>query len=470
MPVTPRVKRTITRVILPLLLLALLVGLWFGLQRPRQLHIASRYVLKSYDPKDNGYAFTQNGRWLPTGLLRWSIPETSRQPVKLTFDSWDGKGHWQITTPAAKMPERPRAAYEIYRPPLECSPNGHYIALLFTDGPQVCVFSWHDGKPDVAVKLTGIPGKLETDYRLYVADDGRLWIHSAFVRTCRLWCIDGRRVAVGTYTTPFPPYSKEFYAFQMAADGSVLVPEQIEQMADDHLSQYVSLKVRKDRIIATPRYVLNGHVQVIENGVISFRKDYYDAGGRISEKTARQRLKRPEAETMHDHLPAQFIEIGKKRWLIPREGETVALPDGKEWSVTTYRKPIPVNNGGQGWSGLDEGACSADGRYLLMVEDTRPSVSPRYLPTLARMPYVKDTLIRRLRPWRLSLYERPGKLRAGLTLTAVDPASPKGEYRAKIGKEFYRINGWSISPDGRYIGLNAYREGTNQFEFVVCRW
>jgi len=470
MPVTPRVKRTITRIILPLLLLALLVGIRYVQQRPRPLHVVARYVLKVYDAEGTDNAFQQNGCWLSIGLLRWSIPKSNRQPVTMAFDSWDAKTHWQVTAPAATQPERQRMAYEMFRPPLEYSPNGHYVAQLFTDGSQIRVLSWHDGKPAVAIKLAGVPGQLETDYRLYVTDRGQIWIHSAFVRTCRLWCIGGRQVATGTYTTPFPPYNGGFYAYQMAADGSVLVPEQIEQMSEDHVSQYVSLDVRKDRVIATPRYTLNGHVQVQENGVISFRRTYYDAVGKISEAAARQRLRTPKADVANDiMLYAQHLEVEKKRWVIPRESQTVMLPDGTSWSIITCRKPVPFDNA-TGWSGLDDGACSADGQFLLMVEGERPPVSPRYLPTLARVPYVKDTLIHRLRPWRLSLYERPGKLRAGLILTDVNPADPRGEYRAKIGKEFYRINGWALSPDGHQIGLNAYREGTSQFEFLVCRW
>ncbi|MHB9110250.1 MAG: hypothetical protein ACYDCO_24620 [Armatimonadota bacterium] len=469
MPATTKKTRTVLRFLLICSMLALIVGIWYGLQRPQQLHITARYVLKAADEKGTRYPFQLNGRWLPTGLLRWSIPNTSRQPVKLAFDSWDGKTHWQVMAPAAQWPGRPRESSEIYRPPIEYSPNGHYVALLTTDGPHIRVMSWHDGKPDVAMQLPGVPGELETGYRLYIRDDGQIWIHSAFARACRLWCIDNRRIATGTYVTPFRPYTEDYFSFKMAPDGSVLVPAQIETFSDENISLYVSLDVRKDRIISTPRHKMKGPVTVHENGIISQRRDYYDAGGRIGENTARQRLRKREAELMVDYLFVQHLGVEKKRWIVPRESNTVTLPDGKAWSIITCRKPVPFS-GGTGWSGRDEGACSADGQFLLMVEDQRPWASPRNLPMVARVPYVKDTLIRRLRPWRLSLYERPGKLRAGLTLTDVDPSRPKGEYRAKIGNEYYRISGWALSPDSRRIGLNAFREKTNQFEFLVCRW
>ena len=465
----PIKKRSVIRFLIILAAAALVAGLWYGLQRPRTFHVVAHYPLGAPHPEMRQYGFQQNGRWLPTGLLRWSIPDTSRQPITLYFDGWDGKTHWQVTAPAATRPERPRKPYEVYYPPIAYSPNGQYVALLFTDGPQVRVFSWRDGKPDVAARLTTAPGTLETDYRLSVADDGRVWVHTAFLHTCRLWRLDGRRVATGTFVTPFKPYQEGFYAYRLAPDGSVLVPAQLDNLSNNTLSLYVSLDVEGNRIVATPRHTVKGSVTVHENGIISERHEYYDADGHIAEETARRRLRKPTAEPAHAFLTVQHIEIGPKHWVIPRESETVTLPDGTSWTVVTYRAPMPFA-GSRGYSGLDPGACSADGRYLLMIEDVRPAFSQQLLPRLARIEALKRMLITRMRPARLSLYRQPGKLSAGVTVIKTDLTLRKGKYRVRLDGEYYWITDWALSPDGRRIGLHVYREKTDTREFLVCRW
>ncbi len=463
-----KIKRTRLFCLIGILVLAL-IGLttWQRMQRPKELIVVARIAKSNND--------NENGEWLPTGLFRQIIPHSNRLPCQLALLGWDGKECWHITTPAATRPERRGDQPSWNERAVYSSPDGHVVALLFTDGPYIRVYGWRDGTLCASTMLPRVPGKPVALplYHVSVLNDGLIWVSTPELPTCRLWRVADESVASGAFTDPFTvplKYSQLRDMNRLTEDGKVLLRYQPfshpkTQFSVDDLIHYIAVTVKNDRIITTPCGTVKDMVaNYLGNGIIRAGGGLYGPKGKVSEHEA-NKFGRTHAFLVQRPVQGNFTNTNPPQ-ILTTTAVVIYCLNHDYWVIPDSRR-TQIEQGGE--SPPDEpGICSPDGQFTLLFMPAPPIVPASLNSALQLIPYLNSYLSTRERRRQhqviLSFYARPGKLLA--------------RYYSGAETDCFTIDGRSyslslersaISPDGQHIGFSAHREDTDKYEYLFCR-
>jgi len=182
-------------------------------------------------------------------LLRYTRPGT------LSLLNWDSTTRWQVTVPACRIgandPVNTATNIRGLGTPA-LSPDGHVFALARTERDGLHVWSWRDGRLLGEVRLPKVRVGAARTYTseitestvarlpLQVTDAGRVWVLSQEPTTCRLWAIDGMRVAAGAYTPHAWIKLRDHPTISFSPDGTALLCEESDP---DLRTEYATLAV-----------------------------------------------------------------------------------------------------------------------------------------------------------------------------------------------------------------------------------
>ncbi|MHB9027064.1 MAG: TolB-like translocation protein, partial [Armatimonadota bacterium] len=434
-------RKTWTRWLL-LLLLALLAGwgAWRWVTRPETMRLVARFPVEErviLHCADDGIPalFNKAG-----GLyVRAERSLKPHGPTTLTLMDWENTPRWQVTAPLRAIVDvessNPGVLGGKYKyswiseaevkhanaliSTIALSPDGRVFTLAqFEDGHTMTVRSWHDGASlGVARVPLPMPRSARRCYYRYciqVTNSGRVWLYDEppiMDRTCRLWMIDGARVARGSYTVAF---RGGFNCTLSPGGGHLLCYQEGAQL------EYVMLTVAGNQVRAARRYTIP-----IANEAYRWLDDDWALGD--STQSVRDGLKQEEFN----------IVIGLNGVLIraPEEALRLSSPE-QEWAIRTNRA-ITVQD------------VSVDQRTVLVWEH-HLRLSSRFAAQLQHVPLLKMIY------WptsRWSVYTDPGRQRAVLPSSAM--------HNAQAGPK--------LSPDGRRVAYMMRQPG-GSYEIRVYAW
>ncbi|MHB9024332.1 MAG: hypothetical protein ACYC7E_09180 [Armatimonadota bacterium] len=323
-------------------------------------------------------------------------------PVVYTLIGWDGKPCWTITSPVNAMPY-PGATHSFNGEPtladgfalVTPSPDGQVFALAAVDGKIITVTSWRNGHLLGQARVPWSPKPEHTGWALRALDSGRCWLYQAYMPegSCRLWAIDGARVASGRYTASTAPGLADVYC-AISPSGARLW---------GHCSRsldYVTLTVQGTRVRVERDYT----VQTDGDKFSWLDDEHIDiCHSRINELT-------PDITLLGPHGILEYGNLNECRIYAPALNRSSVIPGSFNYAAT----------------------YTPDHRALVFWEEmpgSRLKALMRRIPLLGSLNEVKE--------WRLSIYT-------------------KSDRPTAIGFLSGNIFELALSPDGRRVAVLAY--------------
>jgi hypothetical protein len=350
------------------------------------------------------------------------------RPATVTLIGWDGQPRWTIHTPVGRRVNQELDWWlrEVNPMIASLSPDGRLFALARVRGASLLVNSWRDGRP-LGQALVPCLGARHPDILLHVTDSGRVWVcdRATGSTTCRLWAVDGARVAVGGYHLPqslSPLRRSNGTLSALSPNGTHLACYHSWGRLD-----YLALAVQGDRVRATRCY------SVPTNDVDAFWVD--DARLRVFAAT--------HSSLAHDWEFAAYTLLGPA-------GTQARVPERRPGDP---RWLYPVS--GPAWTpGGQDLAHTPDQRLAL-------GLAPSPLPAPLERLYwwaIGHRLLQQPTVVQLGVYSAPGRLRAVL---------PRCRAFANAKRGAFFFPQFALSPDGQHIAILLRTEKAYQVQLYA---
>lgn len=423
-----RSRRRLTR--LAWLLVALALGWWWVVTRPKPLRLAACVPLETTTASVELQSVAD-------GVLVLDKPADSAASARLSaarYD-WQGNRRWRIALPDAALtgwtipPSTPCRA-------VAASPDGRIVASICPVKPgQLLLASWRDGAELGRVALAAGDFHTVTNWpflSLQAMDDGRVLVYQSFARVSPLVLAQGNRLLARGEHAITAPSATEQYARVFSPDGGTLVAASFDAANLPTPFEYDTLAVDGVRLTVAVNYpgvfpsgpyqVLDGGLFITPDGVIyDSHGEAYRHGAWDTEVGAHPARARVVSQRKENQMQV-FNPVTHNAWAIaPGDWITALSADGR-YALATHR----------GASGLQS---------LLAGRQRPPGV-----------------------PYTLRLFERPGWLRATLplgmaadnSLTVMAQGAPYRVMDYAVAEQARRVAVLGISPQHAKPSLLLY--------------
>jgi len=442
-------------------LVVLVLAGWWWWSRPRVLRLEAEIPCDYHIIMVSGRSGFYDQHDL---LLRLDRTADDRPaPGTLTLIGWDGKPRWQVSLPVVPSIE-PRDQFN--QPGCDdtalgvtaLSPNGHWLALARREGGVVRVWRWRDGQALGTVTLRWPRECATSSYLLHITDTGRVWLVAKGI-PCRLWAIDGARVATGSYAHTGSGTNElcVIWSISLSPDSSVLLCHYI--CSSGSTADYVTVGVQGTQVTTRCTcarlndtdhgfHWLDGQTAIDSSGMC------IGPQGKVTRIT--------------DWMMANRYTDGGAVVQIRDVNDAVrarvyATAPGRPWEI-----PADFDFHMASGCPFKDAICSSNGQVALALVDLRNnhlSRLMRKIPFLENLPHWESK-------WHYAVYSAPGRLRAVLPIINNDQFGPV----FITGRDQHTsIEPFAVSSDGHhaaFIGNSATHSETaaSKLTLMVYHW